>query len=103
MVFQDEKINRTYNINCINFNKFVFASAAEVSSKLAPCYASDESRAVVENLMGDIFTKVQNDFGYANARVKSNVIIFNARLNRQTNGYSYDELVDVVNAAIWRV
>ncbi len=43
----------------------------------APCYATDEAIAVVENLMGDIFTEVQTGLGYADARAKSNVIIFN--------------------------
>ena len=51
-------------------------NATEVPKESAPCYAT-EAIAVVENLMGDIFTEVQTGLGYADARAKSNVIIFN--------------------------
>ena len=47
-------------------------------------------------------TEVQNGLGYADARAKSNRIFFNAWLNGKTNGYSYGELVDIANAAIWQ-
>ncbi len=39
--------------------------------------------------------------GYADARAKSNRIIFNAFLNGQTNGFGYGDLVDIVNGAIF--
>ena len=39
---------------------------------------------------------------YADARAKSNRIFFNAWLSSQTNGYSYGELVDIANNAIWQ-
>ena len=52
-------------------------NATEVPKESAPCNASNEAIAVVENLMGDIFTEVQTGLGYADARAKSNVIIFN--------------------------
>ncbi|MBE6688250.1 MAG: hypothetical protein E7588_03105 [Ruminococcaceae bacterium] len=45
---------------------------------------------------------MQNGLGYADARAKSNRIFFNAWLNGQTNGYSYGELVDIANNAIWQ-
>ena len=76
------------------------ASAAEVPRESAPCNASNEAIAVVENLVGDIFTEVQTGLGYADARAKSNRIFFNAWLNGQTNGYSYGELVDIANESI---
>ena len=40
--------------------------------------------------------------GYADARAKSNRIFFNAWLNGQTCGFSYGELVDIANNAIWQ-
>ena len=40
--------------------------------------------------------------GYADARAKSNRIFFYAWINGQTNGYSYGELVDIANNAIWQ-
>ena len=76
--------------------------AAEVPRESAPCNATNEAIIVVESFIGDVLTEVQNGMGYANARAKSNRIFFNAWLNGQTNGYSYGELVDIANAAIWQ-
>ena len=77
-------------------------SAAEVPIESEPCNATNEAIIVVESLIGDILTEVQNGLGYADARAKSNRIFFNAWLNGQTNGYSYGELVDIANTAIWQ-
>ena len=77
-------------------------NAAEVPRESAPCNATNEAIIVVESFLGDILTEVQNGMGYADARAKSNRIFFNAWLNGQTNGYSYGELVDIANAAIWQ-
>lgn len=76
--------------------------AAEVPRESAPCNATNEAIIVVESFIGDILTEVQNGMGYADARAKSSRIFFNAWLNGQTNGYSYGELVDIANAAIWQ-
>ena len=76
--------------------------AAEVPRESAPCNATNEAIVIVESFIGDILTEVQNGLGYADARAKSNCIFFNAWLNGQTNGYSYGELVDIANAAIWQ-
>ena len=76
--------------------------AAEVPRESAPGNATNEAIIVVENFIGDILTEVQNGLGYADARAKSNRIFFNAWLNGQTNGYSYGDLVDIANAAIWQ-
>ena len=76
--------------------------AAEVPRESAPCNATNEAIIFVESFIGDILTEVQNGLGYADARVKSNRIFFNAWLNGQTNGYSYGELVDIANCAIWQ-
>ncbi len=78
------------------------ASAAEVPRESAPCNATNEAIIIVESFIGDILTEVQNGLGYADARAKSNRIFFNAWLNGQTNGYSYGELVDIANNAIWQ-
>lgn len=76
--------------------------AAEVPRESAPCNATNEAIVVVESVIGDILTEIQNGLGYADARAKSNVIIFNSWLNGQTSGYSYGELVDIANNAIWQ-
>ena len=77
-------------------------SAAEVPRESAPCNATNEAIIVVESFLGDILTEVQNGMGYADARAKSNRIFFDAWLNGQTNSYSYGELVDIANKAIWQ-
>ena len=77
-------------------------NAAEVPRESAPCNATNEAIVIVESFIGDILTEVQNGLGYADARAKSNRIFFNAWLSGQTNGYSYGELVDIANAAIWQ-
>ena len=77
-------------------------SAAEVPRESAPCNATNEAIIFVESCIGDILTKVQNGLGYSDARAKSNRIFFNAWLSGQTNGYSYGELVDIANNAIWQ-
>ena len=77
-------------------------SAAEVPRESAPCNVTNEAIVIVESFIGDILTEVQNGMGYADARAKSNRIFFNAWLNGQTNGYSYGDLVDIANAAIWQ-
>ena len=77
-------------------------SAAEVPRESVPCNAANEAIIFVERFIGDILTEVQNGLGYADARAKSNRIFFEAFLKGQTNGYSYGELVDIANAAIWQ-
>jgi hypothetical protein len=77
-------------------------NAAEAPRESAPCNAANEAIIIVESFIGDILTEVQNGLGYADARAKSNRIFFNAWLNGQTKGYSYGELVDIANAAIWQ-
>lgn len=77
-------------------------NAAEVSKESAPCNATNEAIVIVESFIGDILTDVQNGLGYADARAKSNRIFFDAFLKGQTNGYSYGELVDIANCAIWQ-
>ena len=77
-------------------------NAAEVPKESAPCNATNEAIIIVESFIGGILTEVQNGLGYADARAKSNRIFFNAWLNGQTNGYSYGELVDIANCAIWQ-
>ena len=77
-------------------------SAAEVPRESTPCNATNEAIIIVESFIGNILTEVQNGLGYADARAKSNRIFFDAFLKGQTNGYSYGELVDIANNAIWQ-
>lgn len=75
--------------------------AAEVPRESAPCHTTTEAIITAETLIGEVLTEVQNGLGYADARAKSNRIIFDAFINGQTNGFSYGELVDIANGAIF--
>ncbi len=77
-------------------------NAAEVPRESVALHISVDCVIVAENLIADVLTEVENGLGYSDARAKSNRIFFNAWLNGQTNGYSYGELVDIANVAIWQ-
>ena len=76
--------------------------AAEVPRESLTCNATEKQIIVTERLVGHIFDEVINGMGYSDARAKSNVIIFNAWLNKQTDGYAFGELVNIANNAIWQ-
>ena len=80
----------------------IVVNAAPVPRESAPCNATEEKIVVAENLIGNVLDEVQSGLGYADARAKSNVIIFNAWLGGNTGGYAYGELVDIANNAIFQ-
>ena len=80
----------------------ISANVASVPRESLPCNATEEQIIVTERLVGHIFDKVISGTGYADARAESNRIIFNAWLNKQTNGFAYGELVNIANNAIWQ-
>lgn len=80
----------------------VTANAAPIPKESLPCYATTEQATVTENLISGILDEVKNGLGYADARAKSNVIIFNAWFNGQTGGYAYGELTPIANNAIYQ-
>lgn len=80
----------------------VTANAAPIPKESLPCYATMEQVTVTENLISRILDEVKTGLGYADARAKSNVIIFNAWLNGQTGGYAYGELTPIANNAIYQ-
>ena len=54
----------------------ISANAAPVPRESLPCYATTKQVTVAENLIGGILDEVKNGLGYADARAKSNLIIF---------------------------
>ncbi len=86
----------------ISLSSAFSVQAAEVPRESLPCNATEEQIIVTERLVGHIFDKVINGMGYSEARAKSNHIIFNAWLNKQTDGFAYGELVNIANNAIWQ-
>ena len=86
----------------ITLSSVFSVEAAEVPRESLPRNATEEQVVVIEKLVGRIFDEVINGLGYSDARAKSNVIIFNAWLNKQTDGYAFGELVNIANNAIWQ-
>ncbi len=52
--------------------------AADVPRESVPCNATEEQIIVTERLVGHIFDEVINGLGYADARARSNRILFDA-------------------------
>ena len=89
-------------LTIISIMNIASVQAAELPRESLPCNATEKQIIVTERLVGHIFDEVINGMGYSDARAKSNVIIFNAWLNKQTDGYAFGELVNIANNAIWQ-
>ena len=77
----------------------ITVGAAEIPQYSVPIIATDESVEIVENIMGDILSEVQNGLGFGIAQAQANTRIRKAVLDNRTNGYSYTVLsVTATNA-----
>ena len=77
-------------------------NAAPVPRESAPCNVSEESIVIAENLISGVLNEVRNGLGYADARAKSNRLIFNAVITNQTNGCGYALLSEIADNAIFQ-
>lgn len=77
------------------------AQAAEVPRESPLLRAPQEAVVITENLVGSVLDEVKNGLGYADAKNKTNSIIFNAVNAGQTNGYGYGILTAIANNAIF--
>ncbi len=85
----------------IAFSSTFSVNAADIPLESAPMGATPESIQITQNLMGHILDEVQDGLGYAEARAKSNNILFNAVINQQTCGYGFGILSAIANNAIF--
>lgn len=76
-------------------------SAADIPLESAPMGANAQSVQITQNLMGYILDEVQSGMGFAEAREKSNNILFNAVISNQTCGYGFGILSAIANNAIF--
>lgn len=97
---RDEKNNCFFIITTIFTT--VSANAAIVPRESIPCNATEESVIIAENLISGILDNVQNGLGFADARNRSNAIIFNAVISHQTNEFGYATLTEISNNAIFQ-
>lgn len=78
----------------------VTANAATIPIETYPENATEESAAIVGNLIGDILDEVQNGLGYQMAKGRANTIIRKAVIANQTNSYGYGILSAISQNAI---
>ena len=76
------------------------ALAAEIPAESAPCNATIESITITEQLISEELTAVQNGEGYQPAWAKASRKIFDAVINKQTNGYGYADLANITRNAL---
>ena len=77
----------------------ITVGAAEIPQYSVPIIATQESVEIVESIMGDILSEVQNGLGYGIAQGIANTRIRKAVLDNKTNGYSFTVLsVTAANA-----
>jgi hypothetical protein len=76
------------------------ALAAEIPVESSPCNATIESIAITEQLISEELTAVQNGMGYQPAWAKASRKIFEAVINKQTNGYGYADLANITRNAL---
>ncbi len=76
------------------------AFAAEVPIESAPCNATVESITITEGLIAEELTAVQNGLGYQPAWATASRKIFDAVINKQTNGYGYADLANIARNAL---
>lgn len=74
--------------------------AAEIPVESAPCNATIESIAITEELISEEMTAVQNGEGYQPAWARASRKIFDAVINKQTNGYGYADLANTTRNAL---
>ena len=89
-------------ISIVSIFSSITTNAADVPRESVSLHISEECVIVAESLIADVLTEVENGLGYADARAKSNSILFNAWLGGQTKGYSYGDLTIVANNAIFQ-
>lgn len=76
------------------------AFSAEIPIETYPENATEESVAIVGNLIGGILDEVQNGLGYQMASARATTIIRKAVIDKQTNGYGYGILSPIAQNAI---
>ena len=96
------KKNITFITIFIMLASIFSVNAAPVPRESAPCNVSEESIVIAENLISGVLNEVRNGLGYADARAKSNRLIFNAVITNQTNGCGYALLSEIADNAIFQ-
>lgn len=74
--------------------------AADIPVESYPDNATEESVAIMQNLIGGILDEVQNGLGYQPAWCKANNAVFAAVLTNETSGYGYADLAAIARNAI---
>lgn len=78
------------------------AYASDIPRESIPENATEESVLIVESVIADILTEVQNGLGYGAAMPKANKKILKLVLAGETNGYGYGVLGPIAQNAVWQ-
>ncbi len=78
------------------------AFAAEIPIESAPRNATQESIAIVEELIADELAEIENGGGFQTAWAKASCDIREAVINGETNGYGYALLASIARNAIYQ-
>lgn len=77
-------------------------SAAEIPPESLPSNATFECMEYTESLITDILDKVQNGLGFSDAQAESRRRFFVLVVSGQSNGYSFSQLSEIANNAIFQ-
>lgn len=78
------------------------AYASDIPRESIPENATEESVVIVERVIGDILTEVQNGLGYGAAMPKANSKIRKLILFGKSGGYGYGILGPIAQNAVWQ-
>lgn len=78
------------------------AYASDIPRESIPENATEESVVIVERVIGDILSEVQNGLGYGAAMPKANLRIRKLILAGESSGFGYGILGPIAQNAVWQ-
>lgn len=78
------------------------AYASDIPRESIPENATEESVVIVERVIGDILSEVQNGLGYGVAMPKANLRIRKLILAGESGGFGYGILGPIAQNAVWQ-
>lgn len=78
------------------------AYASDIPRESIPENATEESVLIVERVIADVLTEVQNGLGYGAAMPKANKKVLKLILSGENRGYGYGVLGAIAQNAVWQ-
>ena len=98
------KIKRLFIVLSIVLTMLVnwTAYASDIPRESIPENATEESVLIVERLIGDLLSEVQNGLGYGAAMPKASKKVLKLILSGENSGYGYGVLGAIAQNAVWQ-